>query len=109
MSSRQDNIRWLEEAIKEAGLQTSAGHVPFPIAVKIGLKLGVQRETAEDYVRVIASSGSFKTNGYTFIVSPTTNGSSIIKKEKGSFDRIEDKLTELVSITTRILESLEKK
>jgi len=60
MSSRQDKIRWLEEAIRDAGLQSSNGHIPFPFAVKIAMKLGVQEDKAEEYVRFIASSGSFK-------------------------------------------------
>lgn len=109
MSSRQDNIRWLEESIRRVGLQANDGHVPFPFAVKIAMKLGVQSETAEEYVKFIAASGPFKTDRYNFIVNPASNGSAIIKEERGVFDKIEDKLSELVRINSRILEVLEKK
>lgn len=110
MSSRQDNIRWLEESIRRVGLQAADGHVPFPFAVKVAMKLGVQAETAEDYVKFIAASGPFGTDRYNFIVNPASaNGSSIVKQERGVFDRMEDTLTELVRINTRILSLLEEK
>ena len=108
MSSRQDNIKWLEMAIFEAGQQSSTNIVPYTIAVKLALKLGVQPSTAEEYVKLIASQGPFKNNRYAFVVPPTMNGSSIIKTEPGTLERIEDRLSELVDINKRILSLLEK-
>ena len=107
MSSRQENILWLEKAIFEAGQQSPIREVPFTFAVKLALKTGVQPKTAEEYVKLISSQGPFKTNGYAFLIPSTLNGSSIIKTEPGALERIDDKLSELIDVNKRILSAIE--